>query len=76
MIQLKVLTAMEPTPLDNSKSTGAQRDDIRRESSGDLPVEVVEGSGAEGSGVDVEGSGIEGSGVEVSRYIVRPHFLR
>ncbi|KAF8371098.1 hypothetical protein PRIPAC_77527 [Pristionchus pacificus] len=60
-----VLTAMEPTPLDNSKSTGAQRDDIRRESSGDLPVEVVEGSGAEGSGVDVEGSGIEGSGVEV-----------
>lgn len=49
---------MEPTPLDNSTTTVAQHDDVS-ESSGDLPVEVAEGSGVEGSGVDVEGSGAE-----------------
>ncbi|GMR46788.1 hypothetical protein PMAYCL1PPCAC_16983, partial [Pristionchus mayeri] len=71
-----VLTAMEPTPLSNSTTDAFQRDESVLESSGDLPVEVVEGSGdviVEGSGAEVSGTGdaqlrlfIEGSGIEVS----------
>lgn len=67
-----MLTALEPTPLSNSTEMEATNTTVPREvvleASGDLPVEVVEGSG------DVEGSGAvdtmmrlqdEGSGAEV-----------